>query len=137
MKQFKDKRGYLSISLIKNKISKSLKVHRLVAKTFIANPHNKPQINHKDGNKSNNFVENLEWCDNSENQKHAYRLGLQPSRKGSLNGNAKINEVMANEIRVKYSTGCFYQKDIAKMYGLTQGSVTHIITNKRWNNSTN
>lgn len=64
--------GYLSLHL-KNK---QFKVHRLVAEAFIPNKENKPQINHKDGNKLNNNSNNLEWCTNSENQKHAWKNGL-------------------------------------------------------------
>lgn len=71
---FPDKKGYLQVDLRK----RSIKVHRIVAETFIPNPENKQQINHIDGNKSNNRVENLEWCTQSENQKHAYKNGLKP-----------------------------------------------------------
>ncbi len=68
--------GYQFVQLYKNNIMKNLHIHRLVAQAFIPNPDNKPQINHIDGNKLNNNVTNLEWCTNSENGKHAYKLGL-------------------------------------------------------------
>ena len=78
----KDKYGYLVVTLHKNQKSKTYKIHRLVAEAFIKNPKNKPQINHKDGNKQNNYINNLEWCNNRENIKHAYKIGLQkPSYK--------------------------------------------------------
>ena len=67
LSQGKKKKGYLSVSLTKNCKSKSFPVHRLVAKAFIPNPNNLLQINHKDEDKANNKVENLEWCDNKYN----------------------------------------------------------------------
>lgn len=66
--------GYLFVNLYMNSKPKQSKVHRLVAMAFIANPENKRQINHKDGNKRNNAMENLEWSTNSENGIHRYRV---------------------------------------------------------------
>ena len=62
LKQFEDNKGYLRVTLYKNNKSKSIKVHRLVATAFIPNPNNYDCINHKDENKTNNNVENLEFC---------------------------------------------------------------------------
>ena len=71
-----DKKGYIHYDLNKDGITKEYKAHRLVAQAFIPNIYNKKQINHKDMNKLNNNVENLEWCTNSENQLHSYKNNL-------------------------------------------------------------
>lgn len=86
LKTYSDKSGYVYVSLTdSNKTSKKLKIHRLLAITFIPNPNNLPQVNHKDGVKDNNALSNLEWCTPGENQKHAFSLGLKKGKKGSEN----------------------------------------------------
>lgn len=68
--------GYASVNLVVNGISKNVVVHRLVAKAFLSNPDNKREVNHKNGNKTDNRLENLEWCTREENQQHAYATDL-------------------------------------------------------------
>lgn len=82
-----DQQGYQRVGLyIGNYKSKTIKVHRLVAETFIDNPLNKKDVNHIDGNKSNNNIENLEWCTRSENIKHAFNNGLKTITEKQING---------------------------------------------------
>lgn len=76
LKPLKNEKGYLRIDLAKNGKSKKVRIHRLVAQTFISNPNNYQEVNHIDGNKQNNRVDNLEWCTHSYNMKHAVKLGL-------------------------------------------------------------
>ncbi len=70
------KRGYYHINFTYNQKATTISMHRLVATAFIPNPKNKPWINHKNGIKTDNRVENLEWCTPSENEKHAFKTGL-------------------------------------------------------------
>ena len=89
LKQRLGNRGYMQICLhIENK-KKLLSVHRLVAQAFIDNPNNLPQVNHIDGNKQNNKVENLEWCTAKENGIHAYKTGLIKAKLGEQHSNCK------------------------------------------------
>jgi len=74
LKPIKKSIGYYQITLTKESNQKILSIHRLVAKHFIDNNNNKPQINHKDGNGLNNNISNLEWCNASENGLHSYRI---------------------------------------------------------------
>lgn len=76
LKQNTDSGGYMIVNLSKNGTYNTKTVHRLVATAFIRNPNNYGVVNHKDGNKKNNAVDNLEWCTQRYNMKHAYRNGL-------------------------------------------------------------
>ena len=81
VKQRHDGPGYARVELWQNGKGRKYLVHRLLAQAFIPNPEGKPQVNHIDGNKANNALENLEWVTQSENQLHAYRAGLQAGYK--------------------------------------------------------
>lgn len=76
LKSSLNNKGYKTITMIKNNKIYTKTIHRLLMETFIPNPHNYKCINHKDGNKLNNSLDNLEWCDYGHNEKEAYRLGL-------------------------------------------------------------
>ena len=81
LKQTFTSTGYKKVELCKDGKRKGFKVHRLVAIAFIPNPDNKPEVNHIDGNKINNNIDNLEWVTSSENTIHAYETGLNPNKK--------------------------------------------------------
>lgn len=122
------KSKYVAISYRdSNKKVKHLKIHKLVAKAFIPNPENKPCVNHKDGNKLNNNVLNLEWVTHQENCYHAVDTGLNPKR-GELNHNSKISNASIPLLKSLYASG-LKQKQIAEMYKVTQSAISRIITN--------
>lgn len=74
-------RDYVRVNIRADGVTRLKLVHRIVAETFLPNPDNKPEVNHKDGDKLNNHVDNLEWCSRSENLKHSYKiLGNNPPR---------------------------------------------------------
>ena len=104
---WRDSTGYLQFSYRNNGKRYYKRVHRIVAETFIPNPLDLPQVNHKDGNKLNNCVDNLEWCNNSQNTQHGYDNGLYHSNKRQHKVKA-IDKVTHNEqtfasIREMYS----------------------------------
>lgn len=106
-------------------------VHRLVAKAFIPNPGNKPQVNHIDGDKANYKVTNLEWVDQIQNMQHALKMGLFPNRKGVKNGRAKIDEQKVNYIKALLKTS-LPMTVIAKMAQVTYHTVVNINRGLAW-----
>lgn len=89
LKPAKIKNGYLTVVLTKNSKCKTYLLHRLVANNFIKNTNGYKEINHIDGNKLNNNVENLEWCTRSHNLLEAYRTGLKKQYRNNENKNSK------------------------------------------------
>lgn len=114
---------------------KQRSVHRLVATTFIPNPENKPQVNHIDGNRLNNKVENLEWCTNSENMKNAAARGalrtpLNQRSKGEANPRAKLTDQKA---RIALSMkGLFTMQEVGDFFGVSRDTIRTIWSGYGW-----
>lgn len=130
--QTKRKNGYLTVSLNREGVNKKHLIHRLVAKAFIHNIKNLPEVNHEDGNKENNHTYNLVWCTSSYNQKHVFDNGLQKARRGSSNGQAKLNENEINEIKKLYTLGRYSQSILGNMFGISRSQVGRIVRGERW-----
>jgi hypothetical protein len=131
-------RLYYQIGLTKEYIRKTFYVHRIVAKAFIFNPKNKPCINHIDGDKLNNRVENLEWCTRSENTIHAYRTHLFPDfhNVGSNSGRSKLSEESALTIRETFDNmdGIKFHRiiDLSEVFGVSRSTLDRIISGYGW-----
>lgn len=134
LKAYTDQDGYLRLSLRKNGTKRKYYVHRLVALAFLSNPHNKPTINHKNGIKNDNRVENLEWATWSENNQHAYDTNLNNSLHccGEKAHNSKLTEKDVLEIKRQYKSGDYTQTELAIRYNVIHQTISAIIRGKTW-----
>lgn len=119
------RQGYLLLSLYNGKKFITKTIHRLVAQQFISNPNSKSQINHINGDKSDNKVENLEWCTNGENQKHAYKylnkINCNKNKFGKLHHNSKkIKQLDLNGNLIKIWDS---MSDINRELNLSKGRI--------------
>lgn len=121
--------GYSGVFLQKNKKSTRKSLHRLVAESFIPNPNNLPQVNHKDGNKLNNRVDNLEWCSQSENQIHSRKLGLQKNLKGKDSPSSK--KILQYDKFGNFIAEHICIKETAEKFGITSGTLSNCLRGKR------
>lgn len=124
--------GYQIISLHKDKVVKTHRIHRLVAQAFIDNPKNKPQVNHINGIKSDNRAVNLEWVTQSENMLHCYRTGLEVANTEPAH---KARRILSNKevenIRQLLNSGLSTRK-VASMVGVGKTLIGYIKQNKSY-----
>lgn len=125
--------GYVRVNLYNNKdkTRKNKSVSRLVAIAFIDNKENKKEVNHIDGNKLNNNVNNLDWVSSSENKYHAFNTGLRHIRKGIEHHNTRLSESDVKEIRELCSEK-ISMTEIAKMYNVGRKQIEKIKYKKQW-----
>ena len=133
LKQHQTKTGYLTVTLGSSK--KPVKVHRLIALAFIENPDNKPYVNHKDGNKLNNSVANLEWVTTKENTEHAIKMKLRKPMYGEQHGQSKLTNALVTSIRESYIP---YDREygsraLAKKYKLGKSTIGRVVREEGWN----
>lgn len=112
--------GYERVSLWKNGKGQNISVHRLVAFKYLSNPNNYKQVNHIDGNKLNNNVDNLEWCSREENMKHAYKNNLINSK------TTKVKQYDKNMNLIKIWNSI---KDVERELGISHSNITTVCKN--------
>ena len=127
-------KGYLRVELHNNKKIKKFFIHRLVAEYFISNPLNKEQVNHKDGNKLNNNVENLEWVTNQENRNHAIKNNLTNNLCGEDAPWSKLTKKDVIFIREQYEDKSkqFNPKELSKKFNVSCSQILAVAKRKSW-----
>lgn len=114
--------GYTFVVLKREGSRKRKYIHRLVAETFIPNPENKPEVNHKDGDKDNNRIDNLEWCTSSENHRHASK------ELGAYKWSRALSEDQVREIRKSKKSS----RELQDKYGISDSSIRRIRRGERY-----
>jgi len=130
LKPGKTTAGYLQVVLCRDGEQQHKLVHRLVAEAFLPRSPGNNEVNHKNGDKADNRVENLEWVTSSENRKHAIETlgtGL-----GSANGNSKLTDRKVHQIRKLYATGKHTLAELAKMFDVALSTIGRVVRGDSW-----
>jgi hypothetical protein len=123
--------GYHNTTLCTGGKMKRYRTHVLVALAFVPNPDGKPQVNHKDGVKGNNYYENLEWVTASENQQHSIAHGLFRKSRGTANTMATLTDAQVLEMR-DYAANGVSLRTLAEEYHIHYQTAYKIVNRKRW-----
>jgi len=124
-------RGYRSITLVVRGYKRGVRIHQLVMLAFVGPCPKGQEVNHINGIKADNRLENLEYVTRSENIRHAYRIGLKQHKKGSLNGCAKLDERDVIAIRLLCDAG-FDSSYIGRKFGVSHRTIHLIRKNQAW-----
>jgi hypothetical protein len=130
LKAVKDSGGYLTVNIKKDKL-RTVRIHRIMAECFLPNPNSLPVVNHIDGNKLNNSLDNLEWCSYSHNSKHARINNLTPKPPlliGENNKRSKLTESQVMDIRLSNLP----TRELSKIYKVSKVSINNILIRKTW-----
>ena len=124
-----NKSGYMYVVLTKDGVRKSCKVHTLVARAFLPNPENKPVVHHKDSNRSNNRVENLQWVTHQENTAYAVQKGSYDKEGGCDSPFAKLTEEDVRYIRKHYRSRSheFGSNALARKFGVCKNTILNVV----------
>lgn len=134
IKPFKNPQGYMLVDLKTNHGSVTKQVHRLIAETFIPNPNHLETVNHKNGLKYDNRVENLEWMSRKDNVRHAWETGLATPRFGVKNPANVYTEEQIRAVCALIEQRCFSNKEIAKMCDVNVTLIRDIKFRNKWFN---
>ena len=129
-----DNYGYPCVNLYSNGTIYHIRVHILVAKAFIENPNGYSDINHIDGNKQNNSVDNLEWCTRSQNTSHAFKTGLR-NYNGCKNPHSKLTQSDVETIRRIYVRGKHCENNsygLAKRYNVSPKTIQNVVNGNHY-----
>lgn len=124
--------GYFQHALHRNGKQKTYQTHKLVMLAFVGRCPSGKEINHKDGVKTNNNLDNLEYVTHTENMRHMDRLGLREAAYGENHHRALLTKVQVDEIRRMYATGNYNQPQLAELFGVKRNTIGSIIQGKSW-----
>lgn len=137
---FRRPSGYCCYTVWRDGKMRTLLVHRLIAQAFISNPDGKPHINHRDGVRSNNAIDNLEWCTARENVRHAMEVlghvpfkGHQPF--GERHYKARLTQQQVDDIRARHLAGRINQAAIGREFGVSKKTINSLIKGASWKRS--